>query len=55
MHLKIEEVLHIPKMKRNFVSILALEEKGYKITFLEGRVLAWHKQYHISSSKVIGV
>jgi hypothetical protein len=32
-----------------------LEDKGYKITFLEGRVLAWHKDSHISSSKVIGV
>jgi hypothetical protein len=42
-------------MKRNIVSISALEEKGYKITFSEGRVLAWHKYSHISSSKVIGV
>jgi hypothetical protein len=42
-------------MKRNIVSILALEDKGYKITFSEGRVLAWHKDSHINSSKVIGV
>jgi hypothetical protein len=42
-------------MKRNLVSISALEDKGYKITFSKGRVLAWHKDSHISSSKVIGV
>jgi hypothetical protein len=42
-------------MKRNLVSISSLEDKGYKITFSEGRVLAWHKDSHISSSKVIGV
>jgi hypothetical protein len=55
MQLKLEEVLYVPGMKRNLVSISALEDKGYKITFSEGRVLAWHKDSHISSSKVIGV
>jgi hypothetical protein len=55
MKLKLEEVLYVPGMKRNLVSILALEDKDYKITFSEGRVLAWHKESHISSSKVIGV
>jgi hypothetical protein len=49
------EVLYVPRMKRNLVSISALEDKGYKITFSEGRVLAWHKDSHISVSKVIGV
>jgi hypothetical protein len=33
MHLKLEEVLYVPGMKRNLVSISALEDKGYKITF----------------------
>jgi hypothetical protein len=55
MQLKLEEVLYVPRMKRNLVSISALENKGYKITFFEGRFLAWHKDSHISSSKVIGV
>ena len=54
MQLKLEEVLYVPVMKRNLVSISAFEDKGYKITFSEGRVLAWHKDSHISSSKVIG-
>jgi hypothetical protein len=55
MKLKLEEVLYVPGMKRNRVSISALEDKGYKITFSEGIFLAWHKDSHISSSKVIGV
>jgi hypothetical protein len=54
-HLKLEEVLYVPGMKRNLVSISALENKGYKITFSKERVLAWHKDSHISSSKVICV
>jgi hypothetical protein len=42
-------------MKRNLVSISALEDKGYKITLSEGRVLAWHKESHIISSKEVFV
>jgi hypothetical protein len=55
MQVKLEEVLYVTRMKRNLVSISSLEDKGYKITFLEGRVLTRHKDSHISSSKVIGV
>jgi hypothetical protein len=55
IHIKLEEVLYVPGMKRNPVSISTLEDKGYKITFSEGRVLAWNKESHIISSKVIGV
>jgi hypothetical protein len=55
MQLKLEEVLYVLGMKRNLVSISALEDKGYKITFSEGKVLAWHKDSHINSSKVIDV
>jgi len=42
-------------MKRNLVSISALEDKGYKVTFSEGKVLAWHKDSHINYARVIGV
>ena len=55
MKLILEEVLYVPRMKRNLVSISALEDKGYKITFSKGRVIALHKESHISSAKVIGV
>jgi hypothetical protein len=55
MQLQLKEVLYVPGMKRNLVSIFSLEDKGCKVTFSEGRVLAWHKDSHINSSKVIGV
>jgi hypothetical protein len=53
--LQLSEVLYVPRMKRNIVSIFALEDKGYKVTFLEGKVLAWHKNSHMDSARVIGV
>jgi hypothetical protein len=55
MHLQLSEVLYVPGMKRNLVSISALEDKGYKVTLFEGKVLAWHKDSHINSTRVIGV
>jgi hypothetical protein len=55
MHLQLSEVLYVLGMKRNLVSISALEDKGYKVTFSEGKFLAWHKNSHINSSKAIGV
>jgi hypothetical protein len=42
-------------MKRNLVSVSALEDKGYEVTFSEGKVLAWHKNSHMDSTRVIGV
>jgi hypothetical protein len=33
MKLQLKEVLYVPGMKKNIVSISSLEDKGYKITF----------------------
>jgi hypothetical protein len=53
--LQLSEVLYVPGMKRNLVSISSLEDKGYKVTFSEGKVLRWHQNSHMYSSGVIGV
>jgi hypothetical protein len=53
--LQLSEVLYVHGMKRNLVSISALEDKGYKVTFSEKKVLSWHKDSHINSARVIGV
>jgi hypothetical protein len=53
--LQLSEVLYVPRMKRNLVSIFALEDKCYKVTFSERNVLAWHKDSHMNYAQVIGV
>jgi hypothetical protein len=53
--LQLSEVLYVRGMKRNLVSVSALEDKGYKVTFSEEKVLAWHKNPHMDSARVIGV
>jgi hypothetical protein len=52
--LQLSEVLYVPGMNRNLVSISSFEDKGYKVTFSEGKFLAWHKNSHINSSRAIG-
>jgi hypothetical protein len=41
--LHLSDVLFAPGMRRNLVSISALENKGYKVAFSDGKVLAWNK------------
>jgi hypothetical protein len=48
VHIQLSELLYVHAMKRNIVSISALEDKGYKVTFFEGKLLAWHKDSHIN-------
>jgi hypothetical protein len=48
--LQLSEVLYVPVMKRNLVFVFSLEDKGYKIIFSEGKVLAWNKNSHMDSS-----
>ena len=39
----------------HLVFISALDDKGYKVTFANGNVFAWHKNYSMNRTKVIGV
>ena len=35
------EVLCVPGLKKNLLSISALDEKGYIVAFVDGEVLMW--------------
>ena len=48
-------VLYVPGIKRNLISISALEDDSYKIAFMEGKVLAWPKNSTIKKALTIGV
>ena len=52
--LHLSDVLYVPGMKRNLVSISALEDKGYKVAFSDGKVFAWHKNSSMEMTKEIG-
>ena len=38
----LSDVLYILVMKRNYVFISTLDDKGYKISLYDGEVLAWN-------------
>eukprot|EP00253_Pinus_taeda_P033927 PITA_33927 len=37
----LQDVLYVLDLKKNLVSILAMEDKGYKVTFNDGKVRIW--------------
>ena len=52
MHLG--EVLYVPRLKKNLISVAVLESKGYRVVFMEGKALLWSKGKELNSALVIG-
>jgi hypothetical protein len=50
----LREVLYVPRLKKNLVSVSAIEERGYEVLFHDGQVLLFAKGSSITSAKVIG-
>eukprot|EP00253_Pinus_taeda_P014678 PITA_14678 len=41
----LQEVLYVPDLKKNLVSISAMENKGFKVAFIDGKVHVWNKNF----------
>jgi hypothetical protein len=52
VHLR--NVLYVPGLEKNLVSISCLEDKGNKIAFVDGTMLFWNKDSSIENARVIG-
>jgi hypothetical protein len=52
VHLR--NVLYVPGLEKNLVSISFLEYKGNIIAFVDGKVLSWSRDSSIENSRVIG-
>ena len=52
--MKMEEVLYVPGLKKNLLSISSLEEKGFRVAFVDGQVLMWPRGKTIDDAIVIG-
>ena len=53
--LKIIEILYVPGIEKNLLSVSALEDKGFWVTFMEGKALLWHKDSSLESTIEIGI
>jgi hypothetical protein len=52
--MRMKVVLYVPGLKKNLLSISALDKKGFKVAFINGEVLMWHKGKTIEDLVVIG-
>ena len=52
--MKMKDVLFVPGLKKNLLSILALDTKGMRVAFVDGQVLMWSKGKTIDDAIVIG-
>jgi hypothetical protein len=52
-YVHLSNVLYVPSLEKNLVSISCLEDKGSIIAFVDGKVLSWHKDSNIDNARVI--
>ena len=52
--MRMKEVLYVPGLKKNLLSISTLDKKGYRVAFIDGQVLMWPKGKSIEDAVVIG-
>eukprot|EP00253_Pinus_taeda_P032374 PITA_32374 len=53
--LKVTDVLYVPGMRKNLISVSALEDRGYEVLFRGGQVLMYPRGTPAESARVIGV
>jgi hypothetical protein len=53
-HVHLSNVLYVPGLEKNLVSISCLEDKGNRIAFMDGKGLSWHKNSNVEDVRVIG-
>ena len=49
-----KEVLFVPVLKKNLLSISTLDAKGMRVAFIDGQVIMWPKGNTINDAVVIG-
>ena len=51
----LRDVLYVPGLKKNLISISTIEDRGYEVLFRDGHVLLYPKGSSITLAKVIGI
>ena len=53
-NITMKEVFFVPGLKKNILSISALDGKGMRVAFIDGQVIMWPKGKTIDDAIVIG-
>jgi hypothetical protein len=51
---QIDEIIYVPGLKKNLISVVVLESKGYSIAFTKEKALMWPSNGDLSSAMTIG-
>ena len=52
--MKMKDVLFVPGLKKNLLSISVLDDKGMRVAFVDGQIIMWPKGKTINDAVVIG-
>jgi hypothetical protein len=52
--MKMKDVLYVPGLTKNLLSISALDKKGFRVAFIDGEVLMWPKGKTMEEAIVVG-
>jgi hypothetical protein len=52
--LKMKDILYVPGLKKNLLSISYLEKKGFRVAFIDGEVLMWANGETLNEAIIIG-
>jgi hypothetical protein len=52
--IKMKDILYVPGLKNNLLSISFLDKKGYRVAFIDGEVLMWARGETLNEAIVIG-
>ena len=50
-----KDVLYVPRLNKNLLYISALDKRGFRVAFIDGKVLMWSKGKTIDDAVEIGI
>jgi len=54
-NIDLNNILFVPGLHKNLLSISSLEDKGDRVAFIDGKVIVWGKNSSIENARVIGI
>src|SRR5271156_3560001 len=53
--MKMKDILYVLGLKKNLLSISALDKNGFRVAFIDGEVLMWPRGSSLENAVIIGV
>ena len=50
-----DDILYVPRLKKNLLSVSVLEDKGFHVIFMENQVYLWPKNQNLDIAVIFGV